>query len=181
MIKLFLVSIFFLSIVLAHEEIREEIWAKAYIKLTKEDIRFLARIDSGARITSLHAVNIELDGENELIIIKKFSIHTGMPFHKKEKNEHYIRNIGRLISFDTQNELGQVRHMTARVVNVVKVRNVQGVEYRYVVRLGLKYKNVSKYKDVNLRDRSNMTYKLLIGRNWLNDDFVIKTDKVIIH
>lgn len=181
MIRLYLLSMCFVSILSAHKLEREEIGSKAYINLADKDISFLGRIDSGARITSLHAVNIKLDGDKPLIRIKSFSKHTGMPFHQKEKNEHYKRNIGRLISFDTQNELGQIRHLKARVINVAKVRNAQGVEYRYVIRLGLQYKGISKFKDVNLRDRSNMTYKLLVGRNWLNDDFIIKTDKVIIY
>jgi len=181
MIRTYLLSIYFISILSAQEVPREEIGAKAYINLSQEDMNFLARIDSGARITSLHAVNIKLEGKKPFIMLNKVKKQVGMPFKKKEKNEHYKQNIGRMISFDTQNELGQVRHLRARVVNVVKVRNAQGVEYRYVIRLGLKYKNVCKFKNVNLRNRSNMTYKLLIGRNWLNEDFVIKTDKAIIH
>jgi hypothetical protein len=85
-----------------------------------------------------------------------------------------------MISFDTINEQGEKRHMREKVVGVARVRNAQGTEYRYVVVLGLKYNNIVKYKEVNLRDRSNMTYKLLIGRNWLDHDFAIKTDKGLI-
>jgi len=181
MIRLYLFSAFLVFTAVAQETPRQEIGAKAYVHVTNKNINFLARIDSGARITSMHALNIKLDGKRPLIEIKTFSKLEGMPFQKKEKNEDYKRNIGRIISFDTHNELGKEVHIKARVVNVVKVRNAQGVEYRYVIRLGLKYKNICKNKDVNLRDRSNMTYKLLIGRNWLNDDFIIKTDKALIH
>lgn len=180
MIKIFILSICLMATLLSQESQREEIGAKAYIHLIQEDMNFLARIDSGARITSLHAVNIKLDGKKSLIEVREPRKLEGMPFRKRHKNEDFKRNIGRLISFDTQNELGQTKHIKARVVNVVKVRNAQGVEYRYVIRLGLKYKSVCKYKVVNLRDRSNMTYKLLVGRNWLNEDFIIKTDKTLI-
>ena len=181
MIRIYMLIICLTAIIYAQDTSRQEIGAKAYIHLLKQEINFLARIDSGARITSLHALNIELEGDKSLIVFKGFKKRIRLPFDKKEKNEQYTRNIGRIIHFDTQNELGQIRHIKARVINVVKVRNAQGVEYRYVIRLGLKYKDVYKFKDVNLRDRSNMTYKLLIGRNWLNDDFLIKTDKSIIN
>jgi len=181
MIRIYILSLCLSALLYAQNPPRQEIGAKAYIHLLKHKINFLARIDSGARITSLHAVNIELEGDKPLIIFKGFSKRNCLPFDKKKKNESFTRNIGRIIHFDTQNELGQIRHMKARVINVVKVRNAQGVEYRYVIRLGLKYKNINKFKDVNLRDRSNMTYKLLIGRNWLNDDFSIQTDKSIIN
>ena len=30
--------------------------------------------------------------------------------------------------------------------------------------------------EVNLRDRSAMTYKLLIGRNWLSEDYLVDVD-----
>jgi len=179
--KKFLLMCVILSLsCLAKEPDRVEIGASAYIQLVDEEMSFLARIDSGARITSLHALNVKLEGEKPLIKLKNLQRLEGIPFHEKHKNEEYKRNIGRMIGFDTLNEKGETKHLQARVINVVRVRNAQGVEYRYVIRLGLKYKGVIKYKDVNLRDRSNMSYKLLIGRNWLNDDFVIKTDKKLI-
>jgi len=177
--KLIFFSLMFCLISWADEH-RVEIGSSAYVDIVETKMKFLARIDTGARITSLHALNIRLEGKKSLIQVKKIKKLEGMPFHDKRKNEAYKHNIGRLISFDTVNEKGDIKRVKARVINVARVRNAQGVEYRYVIRLGLKYKNIIKYKEVNLRDRSNMSYKLLIGRNWLNDDFVIKTDKALI-
>ncbi len=176
MIRVCLLVLSLLSFSYGDMDQRTTIGARAFVKLIDGDMEFLARIDSGARITSLHAVNIRLDGKKGLLYASSPQKISGMPFHDKVKNEEYKQHIGRVILFDTMNELGEVKHLKARVHNVAKVRNAQGIEYRYVVRLGLKYKGVVKYKSVNLRDRSKMSYKLLIGRNWLNDDFVIKTD-----
>jgi len=159
---------------------RTEIGALAYVKVADENISFLSRIDSGARITSLHAINIKLEGPRSLIRVVEPKPLKGLPFLQKHKNEEYKRNVGRMISFDTLNERGEKKHIKARVINVVRVKNAQGIEYRYVIGLGLEYKGILKYKEVNLRDRSHMSFKLLIGRNWLNDDFLIRTDKQLI-
>ncbi len=176
MIRILIFSIGMIALLYGESASRTEIGSRAYIKLVDVDMDYLARIDSGARITSLHAVNIRLDGDKGLIEVKRPQKLKGIPFNEKVKNEEYKQNIGRLIRFDTLNEKGELKHFKARVYNVAKVRNAQGIEYRYVIRLGLQYKGVLKYKEVNLRDRSQMSYKLLVGRNWLNDDFAIKTD-----
>jgi len=170
-----IVLILTLFIFLNAKETRVEIGQRAYIEVKELGLSYLARIDSGARITSLHALNIKLEGKASFLYVKK-------PLQKvktrriKIKNESYKLNIGKIISFDTINELGKKVRIKARVINVAQVRNAQGVEYRYIIRLGFRYKNILKYNEVNLRDRSHMMYKLLIGRNWLNNDFIIKTD-----
>ena len=174
-----LIVLMVLNIYLFAQE-RIEIGQHAFIGIVENNMQYLARIDSGARITSLHAFNIKLEGPKALIPAVSPTKLTGYPFKKKVKNEQYRRHLGRMISFDTVNERGEVRHMKTRVVNVTRVRNAQGVEYRYVIRLGIKYGELVKFKEVNLRDRDHMTYKLLIGRNWLDNDFVIKTDLDLI-
>jgi len=176
MFKYFLIFLMFTGLVLGKDEQRADIGASAYIHIMDSNMDYLARIDSGARITSLNAVNIKLECEKPLIYMKPLKKIKGLPFKTKKKNEEYKRNIGYMISFDTVNEKGQWKHMRALVVDVARVRNAQGIEYRYVIRLGLRYKNITKYMEVNLRNRSHMSYKLLIGRNWLNNDFNIKTD-----
>jgi len=56
------------------------------------------------------------------------------------------------------------------------VRNAQGVETRYQIPLTLRWHGIDKLIRVNLRDRSAMTYKLLIGRDWLMGDFVVDVE-----
>jgi len=72
---------------------------------------------------------------------------------------------------------GERTKVTTKIIDVSKVRNAQGVEYRYVVNLNLNWQGMDKSGHVNLRDRSAMSYKLLIGRNWLSDDFVVDVNK----
>ena len=127
----------------------------AQISMTDGNIEYLARIDTGARITSVHALDVEV----------------------AESSQDKKDNIGKLLTFDTENEKGERKQVTTRVVDVAKVRNAQGVEYRYVVDLNLNWQGMDKSGHVNLRDRSAMSYKLLIGRNWLSDDFVVDVNK----
>lgn len=175
--KILLSALFALLALCSEAKERVEIGQRAYVKLVNAQMSFLARIDSGARISSLHAQNIVLEGEKSFIYAKKADKLLGLPFYPKTKNDEFKFHIGRIISFDTLNEKGEKRRIEREVIDVAKVTNAQGTEYRYVVLLGLEYGGVVKYKEVNLRDRSQMNYKLLIGRNWLDDDFVIKTDK----
>lgn len=65
-----------------------------------------------------------------------------------------------MVTFSTENEKGERREITIKIIDVAKVRNAQGVEYRYVVDLKLGWKGMAKGGEVNLRDRSAMSYKL---------------------
>ncbi len=115
---------------------------------------YLARIDTGARVTSIHAVDVKItDGSS-------------VP----------DENVGKTVSFKTVNRNGKIQAMSAVIVKVSTVKNSQGIEQRYVIELPLAWKDVNKKVEVNLRDRSKMTYKLLIGRNWLSKDFLVDVD-----
>lgn len=126
----------------------------AQISLSDAGLEYLARIDTGARITSVHALDMV--------------VASGAP-DKKD-------NVGKMVTFYTENEKGIRGKVTTEIIDVAKVRNAQGVEYRYVVDLKLDWKGKQKNSHVNLRDRSAMSYKLLIGRNWLSDDYVVDVD-----
>lgn len=134
---------------------KQVIGETARIRVEEAGLDFVARIDTGARVTSLHAVDI---------VIKDAS--------KKERD-----NIGKQISFVTRNNRGERKIMRARIAGVALVANAQGREYRYEVELTLNWKGKEKRVRVNLRDRSRMTYKLLIGRNWLAHDYLVDVDK----
>jgi len=134
---------------------KQTVGETARILVSETRNSYLARIDTGARVTSIHATNIRVnDGLAE----------------KKD-------NVGKQISFMTENESQQQSEVTTTIVEVAKIRNAQGVEYRYVVDLNLLWTDSNKTIRVNLRDRSAMTYKLLIGRNWLADDFIVDVNK----
>lgn len=126
----------------------------ARIKILETDFDFLARIDTGARITSLHAVDIVI----------------------QDASEHERDNVGKQITFVTRNNRNMRKILCGEIVDVALVKNAQGREYRYVIELSLQWQGKTKKVQVNLRDRARMTYKLLIGRNWLANDYVVDVD-----
>lgn len=149
----------------------------AAISLPEMGLTYLSRIDTGARITSLHAKDIIVDGLDDEGVEQDI---TGEELSSQDsqfddsievvdKKSH----IGRNIQFRTINELNQQATYSAKVVDVSSVRNAQGVEERYVVELDLEWQGLNKRVEVNLRDRSAMTYKLLVGRNWLAGDVLV--------
>jgi len=127
----------------------------AWIGVGGVPFTYLARIDTGARVTSIHAVDIEVTDGAQIV----------------------DENVGKTISFKTLNRDGKSEMVTAIITKVSTVKNSQGIEKRYVIELPLSWKHIEKKVEVNLRDRSKMTYKLLIGRNWLSQDFLVDVDK----
>ena len=129
--------------------------ATEVIHVVDANLDFVARIDTGARTTSINAQNIEIENPAA---------------DKKE-------NVGKTITLDVVNAKGEKRRIKSKIVKVLEVRNAQGTELRYMIPLTLRWHGIDKLIRVNLRDRSAMTYKLLIGRDWLKGDFIVDVDK----
>ncbi|MCE2596561.1 RimK/LysX family protein [Motilimonas cestriensis] len=126
-----------------------------YIKVTELDnFKFLTRIDTGANTTSIHAFDIKVN--NDAGKMKA--------------------NIGKTVTFTTMNEKKEFRTYQAQIVDVVTIRNSIAKEQRYQVELSLSWRGESKKVVVNLSDRKKMSYKLLIGRNWLQGDYVVDVE-----
>ena len=140
--------------------------------IPKVGLSYLSRVDTGAKISSLHAINVHIKGEQSFLYYAKRSPHKNSTLIIK--NRDYKNNLGRVISFETLNELGEKKQVESKVIKVASVSNAQGKEYRYVILLDVRYKNTTKTIEVNLRDRTKMHYKLLIGRNFLEDDFNVE-------
>lgn len=81
------------------------------------------------------------------------------------------------VEFTSYNEKGEEAKFKGKIVKVSKIRNAQGVERRYAVKMDLGWNGQHKTVNVNLRDRSKLEYKLLIGRNWLSGDYLVDVDK----
>ncbi len=134
---------------------KQVVGATEIIHVQEAGLDFKARIDTGARTTSIH--------------VPWFSI--ARPARDAKKN------IGKKITLEVENAKGERRRIESTIAGVREVRNAQGVETRYVVPLTLVWHGRAKTVEVNLRDRAAMTYKLLIGRDWLRGDYVVDVEK----
>ena len=133
------------------ESHKQVVGATELIFIENANLNFKARVDTGAKTSSIHAEGIEVD-------------LSGDPR-------------GKSISFYVVTKEGQSRKIQSRVNSVVKVRTSEQSEHRYVVPLVMKWKSSKKTVLVTLNDRSSMEYRLLLGRNWLRGDFVVDVDK----
>ena len=85
-------------------------------------------------------------------------------------------NIGKIINFLTLSTGGEYKSLEAEIAKVQTVFTARGSEKRYMVWLTVTANGISKKILVNLRDRSRMKYKLLMGRDWLAQDFLVDVD-----
>lgn len=113
----------------------------------------LARVDTGASVTSLHCT------EEDFVI------------EKASDDPH--QNVGKPIRLRVENTAGASSWIETEVLDYVEVRSANGAEHRYRVRIPLKLGPVHKETIVNLNDRSRMTYRLLLGRDFLAGHFVV--------
>ena len=150
-------SLFHLAVVLlvsinvdadSHKRI---VGATEVVFIEEVNLSFKARVDTGAKTSSIHAENIEVDA-------------SGDPR-------------GKPISFYLLTKEGLSGKVETRVSSVIKVRTSEMSEHRYVVPLLMKWNDSKKTVLVTLNDRSKMEYRLLLGRNWLHGDFIVDVDK----
>jgi len=119
------------------------------VRLIPPNIVLEARIDTGAKTTSLDARNITLferDGKPWV----RFDIVAG-------KKEHTIER---------------------KVTKTVQIKR-HGIESqdRYVVKMRIILGKVSQLVSVNLNDRDDYAYPVLIGRNFLRDYCIVDVGK----
>jgi hypothetical protein len=141
----------FVSINVHADSHKQIVGATEVVFIEEANLPFKARVDTGAKTSSIHAENIEVD-------------LSGDPR-------------GKPISFYLVTKEGLSRKIETRVSSVVKVRTSEMVEQRYVVPLLMKWKDSKKTVLVTLNDRTRMGYRLLLGRNWLHGDFIVDVDK----
>ena len=130
---------------------KQIVGATEVISIAEAEMDFKARVDTGARTSSVHA---------EAIMVDTSDNPQGQP-----------------ISFLLVNKSGQSRKIETRVASVVNVKTSEGSEIRYKVPLTLIWNDSSKTVLLTLNDRKAMRYRLLLGRNWLHGDFIVDVDK----
>lgn len=105
------------------------------------DAYWRARIDSGATTTSIHAVNID---------------------EFERDGEEWVRFTARNDLLETEHE---VELPVSRVAFIQK-RGTDEKQRRPVVMMELRIGSVTRTEEVNLTDRTNFEFPLLIGRNF---------------
>jgi len=116
------------------------------VRLTPGNITLDAKLDTGADNCSLNAENI-----------KKF----------KRDGQPWVR-------FDIRNRLRETTSIELPVHKKTRIKRVKGKsQVRPVVRLGLCLAGKFSEVDVNLADRSNFSYPLLVGRSFLSAHVVL--------
>lgn len=117
-----------------------------WVSLPELKLRHKARIDSGAKTTSMHAVNIE---------------------EVEQRGELFVK-------FQTVDADGKTIEVVRKVDTTQKVSNTSGfVTKRYVIKEKVKIGNIEREVNINLNDRSKMDYKFLVGRNLLLGRFIV--------
>lgn len=117
-----------------------------WVNLPELKLKHKARIDTGAKTTSMHAVNIE---------------------EVQQRGELFVK-------FQTVDAEGKSVELVRKVGTMQRVSNTSGfVSRRYVIKEKIRMGSIEREVMVNLNDRSKMEYKFLIGRNVLLGRFIV--------
>lgn len=117
-----------------------------WIDLPELKVKHKSRIDTGAKTSSMHAVNIE---------------------EVEQRGELFVK-------FQTVDQEGKAVDLTRKVDTTQRVANTAGfISKRYVIKEKIKIGNVEREVLINLNDRSKMQYKFLVGRNLLLGRFIV--------
>jgi hypothetical protein len=137
---------------------KQIIGATASLTEVNSGFTFPARIDTGADSCSLHVEKIEI----------------------QDKTARRTKNVGKSVRFLLKNSDGKTQWVEGIVADAVRVKSSSlktgDVDHRYKVRLMLQWKDVRKEVLVTLNDRTSMEYPLLVGRNFLQNDFLVDVD-----
>lgn len=117
----------------------------------RSELMMEARIDTGADTTSIHADNIQL--------IEK-------------DGRRYVRFV--LVEPETGRQVRQELRLRRRVL----IKQSNGLrDRRFVVRMWVAVGDTRSRIDVNLTDRTDFEYPMLIGRNFLTDSLIVDVSR----
>lgn len=129
------------------------IGATALVTEVSTGLPLPARVDTGATCCSIHCEEFEI----------------------KDADPDPKVNIGKPVRFLIQPRDGDGKGewVESKIVDHVTIRTSEHEDDRYKVRLKLRVEDVEKKVLVTLNDREKMKYPLLLGRNFLQDDFLV--------
>lgn len=119
-----------------------------------KDLQYYAKIDSGAESSSIHAKNIST--------------------FEKVENGHSVL----YVKFETIDENSLSRTLVRPIVKIDEVRSALGSNLRYFIREKVWIGDSFYYVNVNLADRSRLKRKFLIGKNILDENYIINTSAI---
>ena len=116
------------------------------VKIYPGNLKLRARLDTGAKNSSLDAQNIT----------------------------EFERGGVRWIRFDVTNHKGKSVTLERRVYREVKIKRKHGnPRKRLVIKLGICLGKIFREVEVNLVDRSEFNYPMLIGRSFMENHLVV--------
>ncbi|TWU27492.1 ATP-dependent zinc protease family protein [Bythopirellula polymerisocia] len=121
---------------------------------SKSELDFKARVDTGATTSSLH--------------VEEWAI--------EDESPQMADNVGKKIRIRVKNHRDESQWIESRIEEIGTVKTSAVAEERYKVELTLCWNDVKKQVLVTLNDRSRMKYPMLLGRNFLQGDFVVDVD-----
>jgi len=127
------------------------IGAVAKVEEKQSDLMFTARVDTGATTSSIH--------------VEKWKI--------ADQEEKMTKNLGKKIRFQIKNDDGKSKWLERKIAAISVVKTSEREEMRYKVPLTLTSNGVKKRVLVSLNDRSHMKFPVLLGRNYLEGDFLV--------
>ncbi|HEY7771644.1 MAG TPA: ATP-dependent zinc protease [Marinagarivorans sp.] len=135
-----------------------------WVWVDKLDGYLKARIDTGAKSSSIHATDVqyfERDGKQWV----RFNMYT----HKKTRGK--------------VDEARGVKPFEAPVLRTVKIKqaSADGLDKRPVVKLRVRIGKHEDDAEFTLNDRANMLYPILLGRSFMQDVAIVDVSQVFIH
>ncbi|CAA6818411.1 MAG: Unknown protein [uncultured Sulfurovum sp.] len=148
-IKWFFSTLIFLLLTSSFIEAKEIIGAVERVRLLPVNMVFKARIDTGAKTTSIDARDIK----------------------------SFERNGIKWVRFDCVDG-NKSKTIEKKILKIVEIkRHGAKPQNRYVVQMYVVLANVSRLIEVNLNNREPYEYPVLIGRNFLKDLFIVDVTK----
>jgi hypothetical protein len=130
------------------------IGATAMLLEKQSGLLFRARVDTGAKSCSLYV--------KEMVI--------------EDEEEKWVDNIGKVVHFKVKNRSDETYWLEGRIAGYVIIKTSDSRVRRYKVPLILRWKGIEKKVLVTLNNRNGMKYQLLLGRNFLQGDFLVDVD-----
>jgi len=119
------------------------------VKINNSEFQLKAKIDTGATTSSLNAYTIK-------------------SFNKDKK---------KWIRFSVKNKAGKKVILEKEIVRYVKIKRKLALAMkRPVINLGVCIGKAYRELEVNLADRKNFEYQMLIGRNYLQGYFLVDSE-----